>query len=119
MSRRRCCSRLPSGCTIWQGPGGFGQFDLGFSFVQLQFLDLTKPAHPAMPISPSTGYAFSPAWSGNLYLYYVYSLALNGTYQVMRWDAIRRTTSAVMATASATSVSGVSVAPAEIGRAHV
>lgn len=90
----------------------FAQYDANVTFGQILVKDLAKPTAPLVLASPATGFAFTPAWCGNEFLYYSYSTNINGPYQVMKWNAVTRTSAVLSATAS------VSVADIALARTN-
>ena len=90
----------------------YEQQDALLGHSQLFVQSLRAPTSSPIPITPPTGFAFSPSWCGNEFVYYVYSTSIGGTYQVMRWSPILNVSTAVPAFAGA-NVYDISVARTE------
>lgn len=75
----------------------YSQNDPTFTKAQVFVLSLTATGATPVLVSPATGFAFSPAWCGNEFLYYSYSATIGGSYQLMKWDPVLGTTTPVVA----------------------
>ena len=74
----------------------FAQYN-NMSTAQIMVIPTATPGAMPTLISPATGFAFTPSWCGNEFIYYAYSTSYNGPYQLMKWNAALNTSSPVAA----------------------